>query len=306
MPHKQVNKIVYQSTSRQLVVDRVIMEQPLQIRLSWQDKSAAHSSQILTITMRTPGQDEALILGLLLSEGVIRTIKDIAQISIEKNESDPNDSNELNQDNLWEVILIEGIVPQLASLERYQVTYSSCGLCGATSLKALELKNPERLCQKKSWLAVNDIYQMPNKMKEKQKDFIETGGAHGAALFNKNGELIDVQEDIGRHNALDKLFGNLLLQSQTSGLNASLLKNRSQLVVVVSSRVSFEIVQKAVMAGISVLIAVGAPSDLAIKAAKRFDLTLIGFTSTLSFNLYYGEWRLANNNNSLEESCQKI
>jgi len=302
MPFEKVNKIVYKSTGRELVVDNVIIEQPLQIRLFWQDDALGQCSQVLTITMRTPGQDKALIIGLLLSEGVIHTIKNIESLSFEKNEKG---SNELSRENLWEVTLSKGVVPKISSLERYQVTYSSCGLCGATSLKALELKNPDKLCQKKSWLVIDDIYQMPDKMKVRQSDFIETGGAHGAALFNKNGILIDLQEDIGRHNAVDKLLGNLLLQDKAMSTDLSLLNNRSQLVLLVSSRVSFEIVQKAIMAGISVLIAIGAPSDLAIKAAKRFDLTLIGFTSKHSFNLYYGEWRLATtmfaNNPSLEE-----
>jgi len=297
MPSERVNKIVYQSTSRKLVVDNVIIEQPLQIRLSWQDNYSVQCSQVLTITMRTPGQDKALILGLLLSEGIIKTIKDIESLSLEQNEKD---SSELRQENLWEVILTVGVIPKLPSLERYQVTYSSCGLCGSTSLKALELKMPDKLCQKKHWLAINDIYQMPDKMKIQQKDFFETGGAHGAALFNNNGELFALQEDIGRHNAVDKLLGSLLLESETPSEDSPLLKSRSQLAMMISSRVSFEIVQKAVMAGISVLIAVGAPSNLAIQAAKRFDLTLIGFTSSHSFNLYYGEWRLANNH-SLEE-----
>ncbi|MCJ8320575.1 MAG: formate dehydrogenase accessory sulfurtransferase FdhD, partial [Colwellia sp.] len=177
MPFEQVNKIVYQSSSRTLVVDNVIIEQPLQIRLSWQDNASVQYSKVLTITMRTPGQDKVLILGLLLSEGIIQTIKDIEFLSLEKNEKD---SNELSQDNLWEATLVKGIVPKISSVERYQVTYSSCGLCGATSLKALELNNPDQLCQKKAWLAVDDIYQMPDKMKVRQSDYIETGGAHGA------------------------------------------------------------------------------------------------------------------------------
>lgn len=285
MPYEKVNKIVYQAGKKYVVADKVIIEQPLQIRLSWYTEAKDIQSKIFTITMRTPGHDRELILGLLLSEGIIKDINNVECLSAEKNEEQQDNAN---KNNLWELTLTQGIVPKIASLERYQVTYSSCGLCGATSLKALELKNPEKLCQKKYWLSFDDIHLMPEKMKEKQQAFISTGGVHAAALFDNNGQLIQLYEDIGRHNALDKLFGHLLHHSQDD----SYLRQRKQLVAVVSGRVSFEIVQKAVMAGVCVLIAVGAPSDLAIKAAKRFDLTLIGFVSEQSFNLYYGEWRL--------------
>jgi len=296
MPYEQVNKIVYQSTSRHKVADKVIIEQPLQITLSWYDELSQIQSQVFTITMRTPGNDQALILGLLLSEGIIQNLNDVEMLAADKNQEDVS---ELNKNNLWEVTLICGVVPKISSIERYQVTYSSCGLCGATSLKALELKEPPTLCQQKYWLKVNDVYLMPKLMREHQQAFNDTGGVHAAALFDSAGRLLNCYEDIGRHNAVDKVFGDLLQRSQEQ----SYLKQRKQLIAVVSGRVSFEIVQKAVMAGIAVLIAVGAPSDLAIKAAKRFDLTLIGFVCDHTFNLYYGQWRLEQtaSQDSLEE-----
>jgi len=300
-PAVQANKVVYHLGKRQLSVDTLIKEQPLQVKLSWGNASTfadaerqvddenSLTSRIFAITMRTPGNDKELIIGLLLSEGVIKSYGDIAEITFDK--SDEN--QKLDKFNLWDVKLATGKVPHLDTLERYQVTYSSCGLCGTTSLKSLEFKNPPKLCQEKSWLAVNQVTLMPEKMRNHQGLFIDTGSAHAAALFDQQGQLVSLFEDIGRHNALDKLLGHLtLMRDNDHSLNLT-----NKLSVVVSGRISFEIVQKTVMAGIPVLIAVGAPSDLAIQAAKRFDLTIIGFASKESFNLYYGEWRL----HSLEE-----
>jgi len=277
----RVNKVVIKKQFRQLTTDSVIIEQPLQITLIWYKNLAEDQqsqSQVFSITMRTPGNDKQLILGLLMSEGVIESFNDIVEISPCTTETN---------DNLWEVSLRSGVVPELSSLDRYQMTYSSCGLCGTTSLKSLELKNPPMLSEQKSSLSVNDILLMPNLMRKHQSLFKVTGGSHAAALFDGN-TLLDLREDIGRHNAVDKLFGALL----ESRNNSNSKPENDVLACVVSGRVSFEIVQKTVMAGIALLIAVGAPSDLAIIAAKRFNLTLIGFTTSEGFNVYHGEWRL--------------
>jgi FdhD protein len=276
-----VNKVVIKKQSRQLMTDAVIVEQPLQITLVWHDYSAEtqqSQSRVFSITMRTPGNDKQLILGLLMSEGVIESISDIAEISPCTTETN---------ENLWEVNLQRGVVPELSSIDRYQMTYSSCGLCGTTSLKSLELKNPPVLNEQKSSFCVNDIMLMPNIMRNHQSLFKVTGGSHAAALFCGD-TLLDLREDIGRHNAVDKLFG-ALLESRSIKNSTSVT---DVLACVVSGRVSFEIVQKTVMAGVALLIAVGAPSDLAIVAAQRFNLTLIGFTSGDGFNVYHGEWRL--------------
>ncbi len=277
----KINKVVIKKQSRQLTDDAVILEQPLQITLVWYDNSEKiqqTNTQVFSITMRTPGNDKQLILGLLMSEGVIESITDIVEISansVEKN------------NNLWEVNLQRGVVPELSSLDRYQMTYSSCGLCGTTSLKSLELKNPPVLSEQKSSFSVSNILAMPNIMRKHQSLFKITGGSHAAALFHGD-KLLDLREDIGRHNAVDKLFGALLESRNLRGNQSA----TGVLACVVSGRVSFEIVQKTVMAGVAILIAVGAPSDLSIIAAKRFNLTLIGFTSEEGFNVYHGEWRL--------------
>jgi len=273
---QNINKIVYTNNhNKQLATDIVIAEQPLQISLSWQEKGL-DTTKVFAITMRTPGDDEQLILGLLLSEGIIQSINDINSISTEENE-------ETTEHNLWEVKLSSEITPNIASLERFQITYSSCGLCGTTSLKSLELKNPPILNDEHDWLPITHIYAFPEIMRQHQLLFEKTGGVHTAALFDEQGKLIIIKEDIGRHNALDKLVGTILQQSSS---------NLTHQAIVISSRISFEMIQKTVMVGVPVLIAIGAPSDLAIKAAKRFNLTLIGFANRHSFNVYHGDWRL--------------
>jgi FdhD protein len=298
----ELAKFRYQAHGRELQYDQVIAERPLQIRLTWQAcQSSICESQIFSITMRTPGDDKALIVGLLLSEGIIAQYAQLESISSEAMLDDEEDEHlqkqsasiESDENNQWEVKLHIGIIPEIKSLERFQVTYSSCGLCGTTSLKSLEMKNPPVLNQDKHWLAFSAICAMPNTMRAMQAQFVQTGSSHAAALFNATGNIVDVKEDIGRHNALDKLLGNSLIAGNIS---------QAKYCVAVSGRISFEIVQKTVMAGVAVLIAVGAPSDLAIQAAKRFNLTLIGFTTKSGFNLYHGDWRLL----PLEEACQKI
>ncbi|MEW6990925.1 formate dehydrogenase accessory sulfurtransferase FdhD [Colwelliaceae bacterium 6441] len=305
---QQINKITYVKGIRCTRFDLVIAEQPLQIRLYYYLPSTNNSnnpnsphnavleSRVFSITMRTPGHDKQLIIGLLLSEGVIKNIKDIDEISIEHNVHSANQQSDdkkkhsslTQQDNLWEVKLNKNITVNIDTIDRYQLTYSSCGLCGTTSLKSLELKSPPCSPQNKAWLDANILGNWPDIMREQQEYFHNTGGSHGAALFDQTGNLLDIKEDIGRHNAVDKLIGELIMNNSPSSLKTS----DQNLALVISSRVSFEIVQKTIMAGIGVLIAVGAVSNLAILAAKRFDLTLIGFTTSNSFNLYHGEWRL--------------
>lgn len=281
-PTTRENKVLYSYGERKIESDDIIIEQPLQITLLW-SKAGQECTQVYSITMRTPGDDKSLIVGLLLAEGVISSFEDIYSIVVDRNESHALDAQ---FDNLWEVKLTQGIIPELSAIERYQMTYSSCGLCGTTSLKSLELKNPAKLDESEAWLMVDDVSLMPDIMQVHQKLFKQTGGSHAAALFDHSGHLLAIKEDIGRHNALDKLFGELAQQTNSKR------SRQNHLCVLVSGRISFEIVQKVVMAKVPVLIGVGAPSDLAIKAAKRFDLTLIGFANQSSFNLYHGEWRL--------------
>ncbi len=288
---KKTNKVNYSfegdgGTNRQVTTDIVVVEQPLQVRLSW-FQDGVMTSKVFAITMRTPNDDYQLILGLLFSEGVIRSLNDIESINQEAIEEDNN--------NQWLVQFVRGVSPELASLERYQMTYSSCGLCGTTSLKSLEMKNPGKLVSpdQSLFISVNLICSLATKMRSEQVLFSQTGATHGAALLNQKGELLHAYEDIGRHNAVDKVVGAHLLNIHDRKYKNLVPDNEVELLtLVVSSRISFEVVQKTIMAGISVLVAVGAPSDLAIQAAKRFDLTLIGFVSDTSFNVYHGDWRI--------------
>ncbi len=286
---KRVDKVIYtrkSKPSRVLEHDSVVTEQPLQINLQWHNQEAVAQSKVFAITMRSLGDDQFLILGLLFSEGVISNFADIEGITPD---STADSNNAQARENSWQVQLVQGKQPRLTSIERFQTTYSSCGLCGATSLKALELKNPPNLLTLTEGEQVSGelIYTLAEKMRTRQYLFTLTGGVHGAALFNQQAELLSVFEDIGRHNAVDKLIGQRLFTQQ-------LPQTEQFLLMLVSGRVSFEIVQKAVMAGICILVAVGAPSELAIKAAQRFELTLIGFVSENSFNVYHGDWRIKN------------
>jgi FdhD protein len=307
---KSINKVSYTFTDiepdnsisvkapqlvRKTTSDSVIVEQPLQITLTWLEQGLV-KNKIFTITMRTPGDDYALIIGLLHSEGVTQQFTDIESITMDTRDVDGEGSQ-----NEWLVEFSNGITPDLASLDRYLMTYSSCGLCGSTSLKALELKTQQNLSftEHKNLLAANSLLSLSKKMRSEQGVFELTGGVHGAALFDSQINLRHSFEDIGRHNAVDKVIGKYLLAKQSDSKMASITnKSMSNLqplwILLVSGRISFEIVQKTIMAGISVLVGVGAPSDLAIQAARRFDLTLIGFVSEKGFNVYHGDWRLHN------------
>jgi FdhD protein len=267
--------------TRKVSQDRVIIEQPLKINLAWQEQGKIKNT-VFTITMRTPGHDNLLIVGLLFSEGVINDTDDLESI---KNISEELNSEGVN--NEWLVQCNYGFIPDLANLERFMISYSSCGLCGSTSLKKLRLKTKVNLTSKfhKNSLSVHSLFGLPKLMRQHQVLFDNTGGVHSAALFNDLLALQFVYEDIGRHNAVDKVTGALL--TLTEPIRAEALH-----ILVVSSRISFEIVQKTVMAGIQVLAGVGAPSDLAIKAAQQFDLTLIGFLNEQGCNVYHGDWRL--------------
>ncbi len=268
---------------RKISADSVIVEQPLQITLSWLEQGI-EKSKVFTITMRTPGHDYFLIIGLLHSEAVIKQLNDITSIELAS-----EDVSGEGKQNEWLVKFTKGFIPDLSSLDRYMMSYSSCGLCGTTSLKTLQLKTEINLSysKHKNILATQSILLLSNKMRSEQRLFDQTGGVHGAALFDEQLNMHHLHEDIGRHNAVDKVVGALLASKEAS-------KDAALWTLLVSGRISFEIAQKAIMAGISVLVGVGAPSDLAIQAAKRFDLTLIGFASHKGFNVYHGDWRLTN------------
>jgi FdhD protein len=257
--------------------DRVAIEEPLEIRLDYvvDGKREARS---ISITMRTPGDDESLAVGFLLSEGILRQPGDVQLVR-----SCGPAGNPLRTQNVVRVVLAEGVSVDMKRLERHFYTTSSCGVCGKTSLEALATGNLAPLTERSPQFAAAAIRQLPERLRAAQAVFDQTGGLHAAALFSPAGELLAIREDVGRHNAVDKLIGAEFRAGRVP------LTGRGMLV---SGRASFELAQKALMGGIPLLAAVGAPSSLAVELAKRFNMTLIGFLREGRFNVYSGRDRI--------------
>jgi len=260
-----------QITSRSLD-DVVAVESPLEIRIVFSD-GGKRKDRSLSITMRTPGSDEALAAGFLLSEGIIKSSNDIDSFE----QCGPVAEGETISNQL-RVNLVEGFAVDMSRLQRHFYTTSSCGVCGKASLEAVDAQNVRVITGDGLKLDPRTILAMPSQLQTQQSIFGKTGGIHAAGLFTPEGQIISLNEDVGRHNAVDKLIGRCLIDG-----NVEQLKER---VMNVSGRASFELVQKAVVAGIPAMVAVGAPSSLAIDLADRFGLTLIGFNSGQKFNVY--------------------
>ena len=261
--------------NKKLKEDVIVLEEPLQISLSYYDIAAdRYKTKILSITMRTPGQDNALIHGFLLCEGIINQKSDITECEFDI---------EQHQGNAVCVVLAKHVQPNWRAIERQFTSHSSCGICGKTSLNALQLKAPISRADNRTIINSDKVYQLPEQLLKQQAIFSQTGGSHAAGLYYAD-NYIAIAEDIGRHNAVDKVIGMSCLADT----------NNDEMILVLSGRISFELVQKAIMANIYIIVAVGAPSALAITAAKKFNVTLIGFTKTDSFNVYHGDWRIKN------------
>lgn len=260
----------------QLEADDVAIEEPLQISLQWFDPAQNEFIQReWSLTMRTPGSDIALVRGLLLTQQVITSLDDVESIA-------PFDSEQSHFHNHLLVSLKKGIEPDWSTLERSYASQSSCGICGMTSMRSLCLTRPVSIDETAGWLKSEAVLQMPSQLRNQQQLFAQTGAVHGAGFWTGE-NVVQIAEDVGRHNALDKLIGQIYHQGLW----------QPQSVLVLSGRVSFELVQKAMLASIPVIVAVGAPSSLAVDMAKQFNMTLIGFTKTRQFNVYHGHWRLA-------------
>jgi FdhD protein len=248
------------------------VEEPLEIRLGFAGPER-WTTRSLSVTMRTPGHDVELAAGFLFTEGVICSQADIAKIE----ESPRPEANIIRVDLMPEV----RFHPRL--MERNFYTTSSCGVCGKASLEAVAAQGCECLPHDSLLVSATAIHRLPAALQEVQNVFNQTGGLHAACLFSAEGELIAMREDVGRHNALDKLIGASLLAGKVP---------LSQSMLLVSGRASFELVQKAIRGGIPLLAAVGAPSSLAVELAREFDMTLLGFVRHQRFNIYSGEWRI--------------
>jgi FdhD protein len=240
---------------------------------------AQGAGQTVAVTMRTPGNDFELAVGFLHAEGVIGSRDDVAQVSYCV---DPGLDAE-QQYNIVNVALRAGAMPDLAPLERHFFTTSACGVCGKASLEALQMRNCPSIPAGPE-IPVETLYRLPDRLQAAQGIFRKTGGLHAAALFDPAGELIAAREDVGRHNALDKLVGWSLLEGRLPLHDCILL---------VSGRTSFEILQKSVVAGIPIVCAVSAPSSLAVDLAREFGITLVGFLRGERCNVYTGRQRIS-------------
>ena len=243
--------------------DLLAVEEPLEIRLG---------GQTISITMRTPGHDPELAAGFLFTEGILQGSHQIRDIQIAKKNSI---AVELNAD----------VEVDFERLQRNFYTTSSCGVCGKASMEALRIQGCPVLPRSPSEAAVDAavIHRLPQAQRDEQAVFERTGGLHAAALFDLQGKLILLREDVGRHNAVDKVIGAEMLAGRT---------RLSDRLLLVSGRASFELTQKALMAGIPILAAVGAPSSLAVETAQRFNMTLLGFVRDGRFNIYSGASRI--------------
>ena len=251
-------------------VDTLVVEEPLEIRLD---------GEPLSVTMRTPGGDFDLAAGFLVGEGVVGGEEDVTAIRYCAGATEDGS----NTYNVLDVSLAPHVPPPDLSLERNFYTTSSCGLCGKSGLDAVRTRAPWSVAEDRSRISVRTLVELPGRLREAQRVFDRTGGLHAAGLFTTEGELSVVREDVGRHNAVDKVVGRALREGRTP-LRGSVL--------MLSGRASFELVQKAWMAGVSTLAAVSAPSSLAVDLAAEAGMTLVGFLRGESMNVYTGRDRV--------------
>jgi FdhD protein len=278
-----VDKISGQTS--QHLRDNLAIEEPLEIQLGYGPIDSRKTKSI-SVTMRTPGDDIELAAGFLMTEGIIHDANDIEHIGhtfadfSKLGEKLQIDAAAMagSKRNTVRVELAANVRVSVANLERNFYTTSSCGICGKASLLALRTVCPPRV---KNIFSIDAqlLYTLPGRLRETQGVFDRTGGLHAAGLFDSAGHLLAVREDVGRHNAVDKLIGSEFLADRTPLRNSLLL---------LSGRASFELLQKALMGGISMVASIGAPSSLAVQVAKEFDIVLIGFLRQQQFNIYHG------------------
>jgi FdhD protein len=257
--------------------DQISIEEPLEIILKYKDKKT-WVEKTISITMRTPGNDEDLVRGFLSNERVVEKINHIENIELI---GDPVGQYKLKNKAVATINNSENI--DIDKIKRNFLTNSSCGVCGKTSLDSLEIIKKEKIIKHIPKIHHEIIMKSPFVLRQNQSEFAKTGGIHASGLFDEKGKVIAVREDVGRHNALDKLIGFVLKED--------LLDNNSQFLAC-SGRLNFDLVQKALMANVGVLVGVGAPTSLAVDLAKKFNMTLIGFVKDKSFNIYSNNERI--------------
>jgi FdhD protein len=253
------------------LLDAVAVEEPLEMRLTYTENNQPATKNI-SVTMRTPGNDEELASGFLFTEGIIKRSGDINHVLA------PGE-------NVIEVVLNPNVTIAIEKLNRHFYTTSSCGVCGKSSIDAIKTVSHTVGDSIDSLQVTKEvILSLVQKLNTQQGVFAVTGGLHASALFTGNGDLLMVKEDVGRHNALDKLIGTAMKENLLPLTNHILL---------LSGRASFELIQKAVMAQLKMVVAVGAPSSLAVQLALEYDVSLIGFLREERFNVYCGEKRVS-------------
>ena len=257
--------------------DSVSVEEPLEMRLKYK-KNNKWEIQNISITMRTPGNDEDLIRGFLYNERIIENMNEIDSI-----EHQGDISGDYNLQNIIEATINKTDNIEIGKLKRNFVTNSSCGVCGKTSLDSIEVIKTNKIDLSYPQIKEEIVLRSPKLLMNEQSEFAKTGGIHASALVDNNGNVVATREDVGRHNALDKLIGYTITNN--------LLNPRKQFIAC-SGRLNFELVQKGLMANIGIMAGVGAPTSLAIDLAKRFDMTILGFVKESGFNIYSNKNRI--------------
>jgi len=267
----------YRSNNTNEIDDSISIEEPLEITIKFKNKET-WTENTISITMRTPGNDEDLVRGFLFNERIIEKIEYIDKIeSVGENVGQYNLKNKIiatinNPENI-----------DIDKIKRNFLTNSSCGVCGKTSLDSLEIIKKDKIVKSLPKIDHKIIMKSPTTLRENQSEFSKTGGIHASGLFSDKGNVVAIKEDVGRHNALDKLIGYVLKKK---------LLNSSNQFLTCSGRLNFELVQKALMSNIGVLIGVGAPTSLAIDLANKFDMTVVGIVKQDSFNIYSNKERI--------------
>ena len=277
--HKSLEIFRWRENQFEDISDDVGIEEPLEIRVGYPAESGREEKTI-SVTMRTPGDDAELAVGFLMSEGLIRSPREILKVW---HRSPPDPKTGFR--NVIRVELDGEHSFDFTNLERHFYTTSSCGVCGKTSIEALRVESQyaESIVESNWQVAADVLQQLPEFLKAQQPGFEVTGSLHGAGFFNPQGELLAVREDVGRHNAMDKLLGSLFVADDLPASGYG---------VIVSGRASFELVQKVIMAGVPLLVAVGAPSTLAVELAQEFGVTLVGFLQDKGFSVYCAPQRI--------------
>jgi FdhD protein len=267
--HIKMTRVTQKGTLE--IDDQLAVEEPLEIQLTY-GAAGDRITKVISVTMRTPGNDEELAVGFLFTEGIISHREEVTKIQL-----DGEDENKVM------VTLCDTTVPHLQTAERNFYTTSSCGVCGKSGIDAIKTVSMYVLQEDAMKVSAAVLYRLPIALKKQQELFASTGGLHASSLFDADGNLLMLREDVGRHNALDKVIG------------ACFLKNHLPLqstILLLSGRASFELIQKASMAGIKIIASIGAPSSLALQQAEEFGITLIGFLGEEKFNIYSASHRV--------------